>query len=80
MSQDEAFQQLTGNEQKLLEHILRGYSSKESSVLLKVTPGHIYNMRSSIREKLNIEKDVDVALWLKQRYRLPHDPSDTAQS
>ena len=80
MSQDEAFQQLTGNEQKLLEHILRGYSSKESSVLMKVTPGHIYNMRSSIREKLNIEKNVDVALWLKQRYRLPRDPSDTAQS
>lgn len=57
---------LNYSELSLLDHILQGYSAKESSILLDVSTGHIYNMRSNLREKLNLPKSLELREWLFQ--------------
>lgn len=58
---------LTASEITILEHIGQNLSAKESSILLGVSTGHIYNVRSSIREKLGLEKEVELRDWLLER-------------
>lgn len=55
---------LTDSELTLLEHILDGHSAKESSVLLGVSSGHVYNVRSILRDKLGLPKERDIRDWL----------------
>ena len=55
---------LTDSELTLLEHILDGHSAKESSVLLGVSTGHVYNVRSILRDKLGLPKESDIRDWL----------------
>lgn len=62
---DEHIALLTESELSLLNHLARGYTAKESSILLQVSSGHIYNMRSSIREKLQLAKNEEISDWLK---------------
>lgn len=65
---DPLLKSLNNSELQLMDQILRGYSSKEISIIMNVSAGHIYNMRSMIREKLGLERDVDLHEWLKSRF------------
>lgn len=65
---DPLLKKLNNSELQLMDQILRGYSSKEISIIMNVSAGHIYNMRSMIREKLGLERDVDLHEWLKSRF------------
>lgn len=62
---DERIALLSESEFALLDHLARGYTAKESSILLHVSSGHIYNMRSSIREKLQLPKNEEITDWLQ---------------
>ena len=66
---DPALEALNSKEMQLLEHIQRGYSAKEISILMNVTAGHIYNMRSVVREKLGLDREMDLEEWLKSHSR-----------
>jgi DNA-binding CsgD family transcriptional regulator len=66
---DPALEALNSKEMQLLEHIQRGYSAKEISTLMNVTAGHIYNMRSVVREKLGLDREMDLEEWLKSHSR-----------
>jgi DNA-binding CsgD family transcriptional regulator len=59
---------LNRRELQLLEQIQRGYSSKEISIILNISPGHVYNMRSIIREKLGLDREMDLEEWLKNLF------------
>ena len=48
---------LNEQEMKVLMHMDAGYSAKEIATMLNVSPGHIYNLRSLIRKKLNLKEN-----------------------
>lgn len=68
---DPLLKELNNSELQLLDQILRGYSSKEISIIMNVSAGHIYNMRSMVREKLGLDREVDLQEWLRGRYSDP---------
>lgn len=45
---------------KLVAERLNGVRSKETSIRLACTPAHVYNVRSRIRGKLNLEADTQL--------------------
>lgn len=55
---------LTESELRLLELIGKGYSAAECSKLMTCTKSHIYNLRSQIRKKLNLEESESLKSWV----------------
>lgn len=55
---------LTESELRLLELIGKGYSAGECSKLMTCTKSHIYNLRSQIRKKLNLEESESLKSWV----------------
>lgn len=51
----------------MLNKILQGYSTKASSILMNVSTGHDDNMRSILREKFELPKDIEIRNWLTER-------------
>lgn len=67
-AEDDALKVLNDNELALLDQIMRGYSSKEISIIMNVSSGHVYNLRSSVRDKLGLDRGEDLREWLEERY------------
>lgn len=55
---------LSESELRLLELIGKGYSAAECSMLMNCTKSHIYNLRSQIRKKLNLEESESLKSWV----------------
>ncbi len=55
---------LSESELRLLELIGKGYSAAECSKLMNCTKSHIYNLRSQIRKKLNLEESESLKSWV----------------
>jgi DNA-binding CsgD family transcriptional regulator len=66
----EGFRDLNETEKKILGYLIGGFDAKETARMLKVTPSHVYNMRSAIRIKLNIPREEKISHWLMEHY--PH--------
>ena len=62
---------LTPTELKIAKLILTGMSSSEMAHELRVTNSYIDNVRSSIRQKLNLERSQGLAQELA-KYKLPN--------
>jgi DNA-binding CsgD family transcriptional regulator len=56
---------LTPTELRLLELIGKSYSALECARMLDCTKSHVYNLRSSIRKKLNISESVSLKAWVR---------------
>lgn len=55
---------LTDSELRLLELIGKGYTASECSKLMNCTKSHVYNLRSHIRKKLNLEESESLKSWV----------------
>ncbi len=58
--------QLNDREKEVLQLIVVGKYASEIAISLGVTTKYVYNIRSSIKRKLNIPSDISLETWLKQ--------------
>ena len=63
--------QLTPTELKVAKLTLTGMTSRDMAHELRVSDSHIDNVRSSIRQKLNLERSQGLSEELA-KYQLPH--------
>lgn len=56
--------ELSRLEEKVLEQLALGRSSKEIAHILSISPGYVYNVRMKLRKKLNIPDDLRFEDWL----------------
>lgn len=74
-TQDESFHlnklpgydDLSGVEREALRMTMMDMPTKEIAHQLRVSPGHVYNIRSAIRQKLEIPAETRLEAWLSSR-------------
>jgi len=58
-------EKLTLREKEILQLIASNFDPKEIARLVRISPEHVYNMRSKIRKKLELDASVDLEEWLQ---------------
>jgi DNA-binding CsgD family transcriptional regulator len=58
---------LKKNEKEILEYIVMDFEAKEIARILNCSVSHIYNMRSRIRQALDISADAQIKDWVLER-------------
>lgn len=61
------YDDLSGVEKEALRMTMMDMPTKEIAHQLRVSPGHVYNIRSAIRQKLEIPADTRLEAWLSSR-------------
>ena len=61
------FSEFTGPEKVTIRLTLMNIPTKEIAHQLRVSPGHVYNLRSSIRQKLDMPNEVNFAMWISEK-------------
>ena len=64
LSKVKSLHQLNRTERQVAEYILGGFHAKDIARLLKCSTSHIYNTRSKIRLKLNIDEGESIEDFL----------------
>ena len=55
---------LTPTELKLLQLIGKSYNAQECAKMLNCTKSHVYNLRSSVRKKLDLSESISLKSWV----------------
>lgn len=55
---------LTPSELKLLQLIGKSYNAQECAKMLSCTKSHVYNLRSSVRKKLDLPESISLKSWV----------------
>ena len=61
------FGTLNARERAFLEHVALGQRSKDFARLHGLSAGYVYNLSSSVRAKLNVPENQDLAQWLESQ-------------
>ncbi|MBI9035222.1 MAG: helix-turn-helix transcriptional regulator [Bacteroidales bacterium] len=64
----EAYPKLTSNDLKICKLLIRNYSSSEMANELCVTKEGVFAARKRIRKKLQLEKDMDMVVFLQRKF------------
>ncbi len=64
----ESFPQLTSNDLKVCDLLIRNYSSSEIAVNLCITKEGVFAARKRLRKKLRLEKDMDLVVFLQRKF------------
>lgn len=76
-SMESDYPDLTSRELDVIEYVLNDYSTPDIAALLGKSIKSIELIRSVIRKKLNIQKDIDLRNFLRDKYPIrPKNPAD----